>query len=400
MHVFDYSFLKDMLVTSSFAKRLSRIESFRCNTRSFAEMYPDTARDMIRIAKIMSTRESNAIEGIGTEDSRLFGLLSGRVKPMGHDEMELLGYRDALERIHSGYDDFEITPESILDLYSTLMSHVDADPVFKTRNNEVIERDSSGAIVKRFKTVPAKQVDEAMFQLTGAYMEARDDASIDNMLLIPCFILDFLRIHPFMDGNGRMSRLLTTLLLYQEGYDVCAYVSLEALINKNKGDYYEALERSGEGWFDDMNNYMPFIEYFIGIMFMAYREMDMRMAACIGKDNKENRLERVLMNISIPISKREICMLMPDISETYVEMMLGKMVSSGKIERMGAKNSSRYLPRRGRRRSAQPQIGNNPSLGLIPYTSVSDPIHRRTPKRKEDSALSHPRSFRRSRSPA
>lgn len=344
MHIFDYSFLREMNITSAFSKRLSKIESFSNSIRSFVDDNPRTAQDMIRIAKIMSTRESNDIEGIGTEDSRLFSLLSGKVKPLGYDEQELLGYRDALERIHNEYADIGIDSESILGLYSVLMSRTDAAPMFKTRNNEVVERDSSGSIMRRFKTVPAKQVDEAMFQLTGAYMEARDDTEIDSLLLIPCFILDFLRIHPFSDGNGRMSRLLTTLLLYQEGYEICAYVSLEALINKNKYDYYEALERSSEGWFDNGNDYMPFIEYFIGVLFMAYREMDRRMAYCIGRDNKENRLERLLMNISIPISKKEICALMLDISETYVELILGQMVREGKIERVGVKNNSRYVP--------------------------------------------------------
>ena len=343
MHIFDYSVLQDVTITSSFSRRLTRIELLNSDMMSFVSNNPDTAKDMVGIAKIMSTRESNAIEGIGTEDLRLFKLLSGRVRPTGHDEIAIFGYRDALERIHNGHDGFDIDSESILDLYSTMMSYIGVEAEFKRRNNEVVERDSTGVITRRFKTVPAKEVDDAMFQLTGAYAEARDDASIDNLLLIPCFILDFLKIHPFLDGNGRMSRLLTTLLLYQEGYDVCAYVSLEALINKNKYDYYDAIAKSSDGWFDNLNDYMPFIEYYIGVLFMAYREMDLRMAACMGRDNKENRLERIMMNISIPISKREICMLMPDISETYIELVLGQMVKDGRIERIGARSNARYI---------------------------------------------------------
>lgn len=344
MHIFDYSFLKDLSLTPAFANRLNRIGLLNSNVIRFAENNPDTSKDMVEIAKVMSTKESNAIEGIGTEDSRLFSLLSGRIKPMGHNEEEILGYRDALNRIHNEYADFEIDSVSILDIFRTLISYTDAEPSFKKTNNEIIERGSDGRIVKRFKTTPAKDVEDAMFQLTAAYTESRDDIGIYNILLIPCFIVDFLKIHPFIDGNGRMSRLLTTLLLYQEGYNVCRYVSLEALVNESKLDYYDALESSGEGWFDNVNDYMPFIEYFIGILFMAYREMDRRMALCIGKDNKANRVERLLMNVSMPISKKEICALIPELSETYVEQILGKMVREEKIRRIGVKNNSRYLP--------------------------------------------------------
>ncbi len=346
MHTFDYSFLKDMGLSPQFASRLARIEGYRNNVSRFSDEFPETAKDMVRLSKIMSARESNDIEGISTHDTRLIGLLTGKVAPRDHDEAEILGYRDALERIHSDHSAMEISEDTILELFGLMVSRIDVPVGYKTRNNEVVERASDGRILKRFRTVPAAEVSDAIYQLLGAYAEASGDFSIPEILLIPCFVMDFLKIHPFIDGNGRMSRLLTILLLYRAGYDVCAYVSLEAIVNNSKDDYYRALESSGEGWFDNASDYYPFMDYFIGTLFLAYREQDRRMALCVSKENKENRIERIVTNVSLPISKREICMLMPDVSETYVELVLGRLLKEDRIERIGVKNSSRYLPLR------------------------------------------------------
>lgn len=344
MHIFDYSFLRELAISPSMATRLAKIESMKSGSARFAEDNPITAEEMTKLSMIMSTRESNDIEGISTEDSRIFRLLSGRVKPKGHDEYELLGYRDALSRIHNDHNAMEIDETTILGLFATMISYIDAEPGYKTRNNEVVDRDASGRIVKRYRTVPASEVPDCMFQLIGAFTEARNDYAIPGLLLIPCFILDFLKIHPFMDGNGRMSRLLTALLLYQEGFDVCSYVSVEGIINQSKADYYSALEQSGEGWFDNVSDYVPFIDYMIGAIYLAYREMDRRMAVCIGKENKERRIERLLRNVSLPISKSEICTLMPDVSEAYVELVIRKLLDEGKIRKIGERKSSRYIP--------------------------------------------------------
>lgn len=344
MHLFDYSFLKGMQFSSSFANRLARIEGFRVKSSRFAEDNPDMAQDMVNVAKMMSIRESNAIEGISTEDSRLMALLSGKVRPRGHDEYEILGYRDALDRIHRDHSSMEVDESTILDIYRLMVSYTDVEPGYKNWNNEIVERDAEGRIVKRYKTVPANKVEDCMYQLIGAFNEARNDMGISNILLIPCFIMDFLKIHPFMDGNGRMSRLLTVLLLYQEGFDVCSFVSIEAIINQSKIDYYEALEQSGEGWFDNVSDYMPFIDYLIGVIFLAYRELDRRMMLCTGRSSKEDRIENLIMNVSMPISKWEICAFIPDVSETYVEYILGNLVREGKVRRIGTKRSSRYMP--------------------------------------------------------
>lgn len=346
MHTFNYSFLKKILLSPAFAGRIARIEGFRSNISRFIAENPDTANDMKNVAKAMSVRESNAIEGIHTVDTRLFGLLSGQVKPQGHDEYELLGYRDALDYVHRNHESMEISESTILELFRILVSYTGNPPTYKKVNNAVVDKDADGNIIKVYPTVPAEQVEECMFQLVYSFIEARADMGIQNLMLIPCFIFDFLKIHPFLDGNGRMSRLLTNLLLYQEGFDVCAYVSIEAVINQTKDDYYASLERSGEGWFDNQSDYMPFIDYMIWVLFLAFKEFDRRVALCIGKDDKANRIERLLSNVTLPISKKEVCAFMPDVSETYVELIIGKMVKDGRLRRVGPRNSSRYIPER------------------------------------------------------
>jgi len=235
--------------------------------------------------------------------------------------------------------------DSVLELYSILMRHnADAELGFKTRDNAVIERDGNGMIIKVHHTVPASEVLTNMEQLIDAFWEARNDADINNLLLIPCFISDFLIIHPFMDGNGRISRLLTMLLLYQEGYGVCRYVSMESMINSSKGEYYTALERSHDGWFENANDDMPFISYFISQLFLCYREMNRAMAAETGRRRKSDGLEMFLERTLFPVSKRDLCSLFPELSETTVERVLSRMVSEGRIETIGSSRSTRYKP--------------------------------------------------------
>ena len=166
---------------------------------------------------------------------------------------------------------------------------------------------------------------------------------INSLLLISCFIVDFLRIHPFEDGNGRMSRLLTALLLYQEGYDICRYVSLESRINASKDRYYGALEDSETGWFDNASDYTPFIEYFLGVLFLSYREYDRRLASAVGRSGKSAAVRDLVLNVNMPISKREIAAMLPDISESTVEAELRRMLDAGEIVKIGSTRGARYI---------------------------------------------------------
>lgn len=346
MHVYDYSFLKGSKVNSDTMGRVGNIERIDASMDA-PNVLDETVRDALELrAMIMSVADSNAIEGIYTDETRLAGIISGNTAPKGHNEEEIAGYRDALRLIHQDHESIDISIDSILEIYSVLMGqNPNAYLGFKTRDNAIVERDPSGRITKVHGLVPAAEVEDNLQQLIWAFREARDDTGISNLLLIPCFIDDFLMIHPFADGNGRMSRLLTTLLLYKEGYEVCRYVSMESKINSSKRDYYEALEDSQNGWFDNANDYMPFISYFLTQLFLCYREMNLAMASEIRAHVKSGGLEQFMERTVIPMSKRDLCSLFPSLSESTVERVLANMMGDGRIEKIGGSRSTRYLPK-------------------------------------------------------
>lgn len=215
---------------------------------------------------------------------------------------------------------------------------------YKTDDNVILEIDADGKRKVRFRPTPARETPDAMEQLTLGYLDARNDANINQLLLIPCVILDFLCIRPFRDGNGRMSRLLSLLLLYKNGFDAGKYVSFEEQINNYKAYYYEALRQSSIGWESNENTYFPFIENFLSMLYMCYKELDKRFAVVHGKRiTKKARIEATVLNSLTPISKAEICQILPDVSPTTVEAVLGAMVRTGSIQRVGSGRMTRYI---------------------------------------------------------
>lgn len=344
MHVFDYSFLKDVPFSSDMITKVSRIESLRMRASYVIREHPDVMRDMEAVAKVMSVRGSNAIEGIVTTDDRIIALANGSVAPKGHSESEIAGYRDALEIVQARFDSLEIEEKTILRLFSVMNAQSDGPTGYKTRDNAIMDVDLDGTRRIRFLPASAAEVPSAMEQLILAYRDARDDTGINNLLLIPCFILDFLCIHPFIDGNGRMSRLLTLLLMYKEGYDVGRYVSVESRINASRDAYYDALSASSVGWHENVSDYRPFISYMTGVMMMCYKEMDRRFQAIEGSViGKSDRIRDMALNSILPVSKSELAKMMPDVSVTTIEKVLGEMVAEGSIRKVGGNRNARYV---------------------------------------------------------
>ena len=196
----------------------------------------------------------------------------------------------------------------------------------------------------RFSPVPAAETKDAMEQLILAYIDARDNTRINNFLLIPCVILDFLCIHPFADGNGRVSRLLTLLLMYKSGFNIGKYVSFEEQVNQSKDYYYSALQDSSKGWHTNENTYTEFMKNFLSTLYKCYRELDKRFSTVNGKKlKKSERIEQTVLNSVLPISKSEICSFLPDVSPTTVEVVLGKMVKEGAIKKLGTARATKYV---------------------------------------------------------
>ena len=346
MRRFDYSFLNNGLLPAKLVNLTSSIASLKTMAGVRKEEYAQVFTELEAVAKVQSIKSSNAIEGIVTSDERIAAIVNQNSAPLNHNETEIAGYRDALNEIHLGYEHIDFRQRDILRLHEMMLSIAGYEfgGQYKTDDNVILEVDADGNRRVRFRPTSAEDTPGAMEQLELAYLEARDDANINQLLLIPCVILDFLCIHPFRDGNGRMSRLLSLLLLYKNGYDAGKYVSFEEQINNHKAYYYESLRLSSAGWETGENDYFPFIENFLSTLYMCYKELDQRFAVVHGKKiTKKARVEATVLNSLTPISKAEICKILPDVSPTTVEAVLGAMVKSGSIKRIGSSRSTRYI---------------------------------------------------------
>ena len=346
MRKYDYSFLKNIKLPSTFLSLTSVIFTLRNEEEHKKSEYPNIFTNLEKIAIVQSVKGSNAIEGIITSDKRIEEIVNQNSAPLNHDEEEIAGYRDALNLIHTNYKDISFNLDGILNLHRVMLARTNKDygGKFKVDDNVIREHYPDGTSRIRFVPTPAKEVKESMEQLVLAYMDARDDYGINQLLLIPCVVLDFLCIHPFRDGNGRMSRLLSLLLLYKENFDVSKYISFEEQINKEKGKYYEALKQSSFDWHDNKNDYIPFMYNFLSTLERCYQELDKRFLTIkSGKVSKTKRIEEVVLSTFIPVSKKEIKDLLPDVSITTIEKVLSDMIKRGEISKIGSTNNARYI---------------------------------------------------------
>ncbi|MCF0116974.1 MAG: Fic family protein [Bacilli bacterium] len=346
MRIYDYSFLKNGKVPANLINLLTSVHVLKNNNDIRKNNYPKIYTELEKIAIVQSVKGSNAIEGIITSDERLNAIVNQNSAPLNHDEIEIAGYRDALNKIHLGFNDISFDETNILSLHEIMLnkSKPELSGKYKQVDNVILEIDSEGKRRIRFKPTPASKTKEAMEQLILAYMEARDDYEINRLLLIPCVILDFLCIHPFSDGNGRMSRLLTLLLLYKAGFDAGKYISFEEQINKYKSYYYEALRKSSIDWDVNENDYFYFVENFLFTLCTCYKELDKRFATINSKKiSKTSRIEATVLNSLTPISKQEISNILPDVSPTTIEAVLGQMMRENKIIKVGTGRNTHYI---------------------------------------------------------
>ena len=345
MRTFDYSFLGSGMLPAGLVNIVSTIAALRERENERKENYADVFTRLESIAKVQSVKGSNAIEGIVTSEQRINEIVNQNSAPLNHDEAEIAGYRDALNLIHTGFEALDIRENDILHLHEIMLSYTSVNGgEYKQSDNVIIEVDASGTRRVRFAPTPATETAATMEQLILAYMDAQSNYSINQLLLIPCVIFDFLCIHPFMDGNGRMSRLLSLLLLYKNGFDAVKYISFEEQINKGKADYYEALRLSSDKWHDRQNSYFPYMGNFITTLLYCYKELDKRFSVVNAKKaTKQERVEATILNSLLPIAKQEICYILPDVSPTTVEYVLANMVRGGLIEKIGTGRNTKYI---------------------------------------------------------
>lgn len=345
MRTFDYQKVYKKLLTPEIVSYLAQIHEQKGQQNLFVEAHKDVLSELLEIAKIQSTEASNRIEGIITTDDRLKLIVRDKTMPKNRSEREIAGYRDVLTTIHENYDYIPVRPNSFLQLHRDLykFSNAAIGGNYKSSDNIIAEELPDGTKKARFVPVPAWETPNAIDSLCQAYDEALKDPEKDPLLLIPMFILDFLCIHPFNDGNGRMSRLLTLLLMYRSGYIVGKYISLEKLISDSKETYYEVLQESSADWHEGKNDYLPFVRYMLGMIIAAYREFSSRVDLLIARGlSKPDRIEEIIRQTTGPITKVQIMEQCPDISQVTVERTLRELQIHNKIVKIGGGRYTSY----------------------------------------------------------
>ena len=344
MRAFRYEKIAKKTWDSETLQLVAGIRECKGRQEMFLAQKPAALKKLVEIARVQSTEASNKIEGIVTSSARVKELCEERVLPRNRDEEEISGYRDALNTIHENFEYIPITPNYILQLHGMLYRYSGREigGRFKNVQNYITNTRADGNAWTRFTPLAPYETPEAVAEICASYSKAIDDGVVDPLILIPIFIDDFLCIHPFNDGNGRMSRLLTILLLYQSGFVVGRYISLEAKIEKTKDVYYNVLQSASVGWHEEMNDPTPLIKYLLGTILSAYRDFEDRVN--LG-DGKLPAVEQVRQAVKMKIgkfTKSEIMELCPGIGKTSVENSLKALVEDSSITPHGQGKATYY----------------------------------------------------------
>lgn len=343
MRNYNYREKWQKLLTPEIVKKLTLIHEYKGEQRLFIEAHKDELNKLVEIAMVQSTEASNRIEGISTADDRLKNLVQAKTTPRNRDESEIAGYRDVLNTIHNNYDYIPINANYLLQLHRDLykfLGNVNGG-IFKTSDNIIREMDEGGNERIQFRAVAAWETPASIDALCNAFREAKE--AVDPLLLDMMFILDFLCIHPFDDGNGRMSRLLTLLLLYQSGFIVGRYISIEKIIEESKETYYEALQDSSVNWHENENDYKPFVNYMLGVIVNAYKEFESRVKLLTNPElTKTDRIREIIKKHIGTITKSELIRMNPDISDTTIQRALAELLKSGEIVKIGGGRYTKY----------------------------------------------------------
>lgn len=314
----------------------------------FLKQSPEILQGLQTVAAVESTESSNRLEGIIAPQARIKALVNDRVEPRDRSEQEIAGYRDALELVHQAGKDMPVTSNVVLQLHSRLYTYTaEEGGRWKTTDNEIVEKDADGNITRvRFKAVPAIATPQAMQDLVESYDQALKDGR-DPIVVIPLFVLDFLCIHPFRDGNGRVSRLLTGQLLYRAGYDVGRYISLEKRFLETSKSYYETLETSSQGWHDNKHDVMPWVRYFWGVVLSAYQKFEDQVGNIeAGSGSKSKRVREAIERKVVPFKSADLKKEVPDVSRDTIRMVLREMKKEGRIKSDGHGRGVRWIPLR------------------------------------------------------
>lgn len=348
MRNFDYIKLADYKWDNEILRYVAKIHEAKGKQELYIRQKPMELDRLVEIAKIQSTEASNKIEGIITTSTRLKQLVEEKIIPRNRDEREILGYRDVLNTIHENHDYIPIAPSYILQLHRDLLKYADFSygGNFKNTQNFINETRADGTQVTRFTPMAPYETPRAIEKICESYKQALEMEVVDALILIPVFICDFLSIHPFNDGNGRMSRLLTLLLLYQSGYEVGKYISIEKQIEKTKDIYYSSLEQSDIGWHEAKNDPTPFIKYMLQIILACYVDFEERVGLMDKNGVKSTSYDIVKAYMLGKIGKMtrtEVIAACPSLASSTVSKAIKKLTEEGLILKCGKGKNTYYL---------------------------------------------------------
>ncbi|MDO5409211.1 MAG: Fic family protein [Lachnospiraceae bacterium] len=348
MRNFNYEKLIDRTWDNEVLSYVAQIHEHKGRQELYIRQKPVELERLIEIAKIQSTESSNRIEGIVTTNARLKQLVKDKTTPRNRDEKEILGYRNVLNLVHENYAAIPIRPNYILQMHRDMLKYTSFGygGNFKTTPNEIDMTLPNGEKAVLFRPLDPYETPDAVLAICESYQRVLNKEIIDPLILIPCFILDFLCIHPFNDGNGRMSRLLTLLLLYRSGYMVGQYISIEKAIADTKESYYDALAVADQGWHTEENDPKPFIKYMLGVILSCYRDFEERIdsAQKTGvRSTSYDIVKEYTLNKIGTFTKQDALIACPSLGSSSVEAALKKLVADGTIAKMGAGRKTHYV---------------------------------------------------------
>jgi len=344
MHSLSPAFLDALRFSTSDLKPIQALAEYRGKQVLFARQSPQVLESLRQVAMIESGESSNRLEGITAPRERIQALVQEDTAPLNRSEQEILGYRNALNRIHGNHAELEFSAELVRELHAIMMGYTgETGGHWKTRDNVIIERHTDGSRRVRFRPTPAAETAASMQSLIDRYHDAIYQDGREPLVLVPLAILDLLCIHPFDDGNGRTSRLLTLLLLYQQGYTVGRYISLERIFEQTKQSYYDTLERCSQGWHQAKHDAFPWINYFWGVLLASYKEYEARVGTLrSGRGAKGHQVRQAVERKLLPFRASDIAAECPGVSHEWVRRVLREMRNEGLIEFRGKGPGARW----------------------------------------------------------
>lgn len=310
------------------------VGEYRGKEELFQQQSPQLLQALRDNAVIQSTESSNRIEGVVAPAQRIRELVAKRAEPANRSEQEIAGYREVLNTVHTNFAEMPPTANLVLQLHRDLFQFVPrGGGRWKSSDNDITEVRPDGTTRVRFKPLAAHLVPDAMARLHDRYRAALDLGAADPLLLVPAYVLDFLCIHPFADGNGRMARLLSLLLLYQAGYQVGGYISLETAIEDTKEGYYEALYSASQGWHEERHSLLPWWEYFVGVMLTkAYRQFEERVGVTTARRGAKRDMARdTVHRLPSPFRYADLQRALPAVSRPTIARALRELRLEGAI---------------------------------------------------------------------